>query len=77
MSERGYPIVGDRTYGGHRPPAAALSEAARRALAGLTRQFLHAGVLGFPHPRTGEAMRFTSPLPADLAGVLAALDAAR
>ncbi|HEX7128106.1 MAG TPA: RluA family pseudouridine synthase [Thermodesulfobacteriota bacterium] len=77
LSERGHPIVGDRTYGGRRPPPAALPEAARRAIAGLSRQFLHAGVLGFPHPRTGEAMRFTSPLPADLAGVLAALDAAR
>ncbi|HEY8370109.1 MAG TPA: RluA family pseudouridine synthase [Thermodesulfobacteriota bacterium] len=77
LSERGHPVVGDRTYGGRRPPPAALPEAARRAIAGLSRQFLHAGVLGFRHPRTGQAMRFTSPLPADLAAVLDALDAAR
>lgn len=75
MSEHGHPIVGDRTYGGHRPPPAALMPAAGAALRGMTRQFLHAGVLGFVHPRTGEVMRFTSPLPPDLAQVLAALEA--
>lgn len=75
LSERGHPIVGDRTYGGRRPAPKALPEAARGAIAGLERQFLHAGVLGFVHPRTGEPMRFTSPLPPDLAAVLAALGA--
>ncbi len=76
LADRGHPVVGDRTYGGHRPPSAALPVAARAAVAGLARQFLHAGVLGFPHPRTGEPLRFTSPLPADLATVLRALEAA-
>jgi 23S rRNA pseudouridine1911/1915/1917 synthase len=33
---------------------------------GLTRQFLHATRLSFPHPITGEAVDVTSPLPADL-----------
>jgi 23S rRNA pseudouridine1911/1915/1917 synthase len=31
---------------------------------------LHATLLAFAHPRTGEALSFTSPLPADLAAWL-------
>lgn len=54
------PIVGDRTYG-------------VQGL-GLTRQFLHAGSLAFPHPVTGERIEAVSPLPKDLA---AALEVAR
>jgi 23S rRNA pseudouridine1911/1915/1917 synthase len=57
----GHPLTGDATYGG-----------AERY--GLRRQFLHAHRLAFDHPRTGERLSFSSPLPADLA---AALDAAR
>ena len=38
---------------------------------GLDRQFLHAAVLAFPHPETGEPVRVESPLPADLAAALA------
>jgi 23S rRNA pseudouridine1911/1915/1917 synthase len=75
MAERGHPVVGDRTYGGHRPPPAAVPPAARDALRGLGRQFLHAGVLGFAHPTTGLPLRFESPLPDDLEAVLAALEA--
>lgn len=66
----GHPVVGDATYGGggargvsgpDRPWAEALE---RR----VPRQFLHAARLGFAHPRTGEMLRFTSELPADLSG---------
>ena len=39
----------------------------------LGRQALHARVLGFVHPATGEAMRWESPLPEDVAQSLAAL----
>ena len=38
---------------------------------------LHAAVLGFAHPRTGERLCFEAPLPADLAALLAELEAAR
>jgi 23S rRNA pseudouridine1911/1915/1917 synthase len=37
------------------------------AAAGLERQALHAAVLGFVHPITGERLRFETPLPPDLA----------
>jgi 23S rRNA pseudouridine1911/1915/1917 synthase len=57
----GHPLTGDPTYGG-----------AERY--GLGRQFLHAHRLAFEHPRSGERLSFSSPLPDDLA---AALEAAR
>ncbi len=57
----GHPLTGDETYGG-----------AERY--GLRRQFLHAHRLAFEHPRSGERLSFSSPLPDDLA---AALEAAR
>ncbi|MCW5890454.1 MAG: RluA family pseudouridine synthase [bacterium] len=56
----GHPVLGDADVavaGGPEPPRLAL----------------HAAVLGFRHPRSGEPLRFTSPLPADLAGWLEAL----
>jgi 23S rRNA-/tRNA-specific pseudouridylate synthase len=37
------------------------------------RVMLHAAELGFVHPVSGEELRFTSPLPADIRKVLAAL----
>jgi 23S rRNA pseudouridine1911/1915/1917 synthase len=43
------------------------------ATAGLARQALHAAVLGFQHPVTGESLRFTTNLPADMARLEAAL----
>ncbi|HWC85869.1 MAG TPA: RluA family pseudouridine synthase [Solirubrobacteraceae bacterium] len=49
-----HPVCGDRQYG--------VSDAY-----GLTRQFLHAARLAFPHPVTGEPVDVTSPLPDDLA----------
>jgi 23S rRNA pseudouridine1911/1915/1917 synthase len=36
------------------------------AEAGLARQALHAAVLGFVHPVTGETLRFETPPPADM-----------
>jgi 23S rRNA pseudouridine1911/1915/1917 synthase len=38
---------------------------------GISRQFLHAAKLSFPHPRTGEPVEVTSPLPEDLQAALA------
>ena len=62
----GHPIVGDSLYGGvHRRVPHHL-----RALQHLTRPFLHAERLAFNHPRTGEYMEFTAPLPDDLRTVL-------
>jgi 23S rRNA pseudouridine1911/1915/1917 synthase len=38
------------------------------------RQALHAWLLGFRHPVTGERLRFESPLPADLRSLKDALE---
>ncbi len=69
LAERaGTPILGDPVYGrAPRDPALrALGEA-------LGRQALHARVLGFVHPATGEPVRWTSALPADMERCLRAL----
>jgi len=72
LASVGAPCLGDPTYGSG-PPA----EKVRAAIAeaGLTRQALHAALLGFRHPITGEAMRFESPLRPDMAGLQALLEA--
>ena len=64
LASKGAPVLGDATYGSG-PVAAPVREAI--AEAGLTRQALHAAVLGFVHPITGERLRFETPLPADMA----------
>ena len=74
MAHRGHPLLGDGVYGGgFATKANRLGPEARAALAALGRQALHAAVLGFEHPRTGETMRFESPLPDDLKRLVAAL----
>ena len=72
MASKGTPCLGDPVYGSG-PPATAVREAV--AAAGLKRQALHAAVLGFIHPVTGQALRFESPLPADMAQLQANLTA--
>lgn len=71
----GHPVFGDPVYGGRTRVGntdARHRAAAQQLLAGIDRQALHAATLGFAHPRTGEAMRFSSDLPGDLARTLAA-----
>ncbi|WP_309630004.1 RluA family pseudouridine synthase [Brevundimonas sp.] len=63
MASKGSPILGDAVYGSGSP---ATSVKAALAVAGLTRQALHASVLGFVHPVTGEALRFETALPPDM-----------
>ncbi len=64
LASRGAPCLGDPVYGAGAPAAPVK---AAMAQAGLTRQALHAAVLGFVHPVTGETLRFESPLPEDMA----------
>ncbi|WP_255575080.1 RluA family pseudouridine synthase [Caldovatus aquaticus] len=74
LAHMGHPVVGDPVYGRRIPAAArALPPPLRAALLGFPRQALHAATLGFRHPVTGAALRFESPLPADMAGLLARL----
>ena len=72
MASRGSPCLGDPVYGAGQP-ATAVREAIQTA--GLKRQALHAAVLGFVHPITGQALRFETPLPADMAALQKSLEA--
>ena len=68
LAHAGHPLLGDETYAtGFKTKAARLSAPAREALAGLGRQALHAYLLGFKHPVSGEELQFRSELPAELA----------
>jgi 23S rRNA pseudouridine1911/1915/1917 synthase len=66
LAHVGHPLVGDGVYGRRRAGA-------DPALAGFPRQALHAASLGFRHPRSGEALRFEAPPPADFQGLLTVL----
>ncbi|HEX3033170.1 MAG TPA: RluA family pseudouridine synthase [Bacillota bacterium] len=58
MAYLGHPVVGDPKYG------------TRKAHFNLQGQALHAAVLGFKHPVTGDYLEFTSPIPQPMAGVI-------
>jgi 23S rRNA pseudouridine1911/1915/1917 synthase len=74
LAHIGHPLLGDMTYGsGFKASARNLGPEAQAALEALGRQALHAGLLAFVHPATGKRLRFTSPLPADMARLAAAL----
>lgn len=60
MNYIGYPLVGDPKYG----PKKTMD---------IGGQALHAGVLGFVHPRTNEYLEFSTPIPADFEALLARL----
>jgi 23S rRNA pseudouridine1911/1915/1917 synthase len=59
MTSIGHPLVGDKTYG-HAP------KGTPEILRLFPRQALHAGLLGFIHPRTDEYMEFSAPMPEDM-----------
>jgi 23S rRNA pseudouridine1911/1915/1917 synthase len=74
MAHAGHALVGDPTYGGRRKLArGAVSDAADRAVHDFTRQALHAQVLGFVHPVSGETLRFEAAIPQDMTDLIAAL----
>ncbi len=64
-----HPLVGDSVYGS----GDEVIRAAGRNIHITGGQMLHAGVLGFVHPRTGEYMEFTQELPEEFSRVLGAL----
>lgn len=65
MAHIGHPLVGDPVYGRPRTiPGLTL---------GLSRQALHAAVLGFQHPTTHKTLRFESALPKDFTETYVAL----
>ncbi len=57
----GHPVLGDRTYG----KKFQIEVKAKKKIL-FHRQMLHAELLGFTHPATGEYLEFLSPLPEDM-----------
>jgi len=75
LSHINHPIVGDPVYLKRVPATArSLPVHARDALLSFPRQALHAESLGFPHPVTGETLRFSAPIPQDFKELLGLLD---
>ncbi len=76
LAHAGHGLIGDPVYGGRRKlPAKAFSQNGLAAAQGFSRQALHAAVLGFEHPLSGESLRFEAPMPQDMSDLLAALRA--
>ena len=67
LSSIGHPLLGDTTYGGGKT---AFERKHEKLLDG---QCLHAARLTFIHPRTGETMTFSCPLPSDFEALLGIL----
>ena len=65
MAYKGHPVAGDLVYGPSNTPKS------------LQGQCLHAGLIGFIHPRTGEYMEFTSELPETFQKFLRGLESTR
>ena len=74
MAHIGHPLIGDLDYGGaYRTKANRLPEEIRTVVNDFPRQALHAFLLVFEHPTSGETLRFEAPLPADMEEMRAAL----
>ncbi len=71
LSEEGHPIIGDDMYGGR--AFVAIDEQGREGETVIDRQALHAALLAFQHPISGETMSFVSPLPPDARALLETL----
>jgi 23S rRNA pseudouridine1911/1915/1917 synthase len=66
MNHLKHPIVGDPLYGGSFKLPKGASDELIAALRGFRRQALHAEVLEFAHPVTGEPIRCSAPVPEDM-----------
>lgn len=76
MAHIGHPLIGDPDYGAaFRTKANRLPEAARKTVTAFSRQALHAHLLQFEHPRSGQIMRFEAELPDDMLVLIQALRA--
>lgn len=74
MEHEGHPLFNDERYGGNRilrgTTFSKYKQFVENCFSILPRQALHAAVLGFKHPVTGEEMVFESKLPADMSSVI-------
>lgn len=72
-AELGHPLVGDPTYGQKNRLQSVRDAGLKQLLQALGRQALHARLLGFEHPLTGQHLEFSSPLPNDMQAIVSYL----
>lgn len=70
LSEMNHPVVGDPVYGSSRRCNQLPDTILRTRIQKLQRQFLHARLLGFKHPATGEELEFETGLPPELGSLI-------
>ena len=66
MASLGHPVVGDTLYGAPREIRSGHPGRVPHTSISLPRNFLHAAEIEFAHPRTGESLKFATPLPDEL-----------
>ena len=74
MSYKGNQIVGDKKYKKKYKKLKNVSERINQGILKLDRQFLHAKILGFNHPRSEKRLLFESNLPDDLRNIINELE---
>ena len=70
MSHKGNNILGDKKYKKKFKKLKNINQALEKLIYNLNRQFLHAKIIGFVHPKSGKKLRFNSILPDDLKNIL-------
>ena len=73
MSYKGNCILGDKKYKKKFKKFKNIDKNLEKLILNLNRQFLHAKILGFIHPKTGKKLRFSSVLPNELQMILKTL----
>ncbi|MFH4831062.1 23S rRNA pseudouridine(1911/1915/1917) synthase RluD [Vibrio diabolicus] len=73
MSYLQHPLLGDIAYGGRARIPTGASEELTAMIRGFERQALHAVMLRFEHPITGEVLEFHAPVPDDMVAMTEAL----
>lgn len=73
MSYLQHPLLGDTAYGGRARIPTGASEELTEMIRGFDRQALHAVMLRFEHPVTGEELEFHAPVPDDMVEMTEAL----
>jgi 23S rRNA pseudouridine1911/1915/1917 synthase len=74
LAHIGHPLIGDPAYGTRAGRGVGRGGLVGVKIAGFSRQALHARLLGFTHPATGQRLSFESPLPDDMKELLATLE---
>ena len=70
MKYKGNNILGDKKYKKRFKKINKIDKDLEKSITSLERQFLHAKIIGFNHPRTSKRLEFSSNLPKDLSKIL-------